>query len=61
MAKKLLSLNLIESINKVAVVLSIFLKLRNDNGMALKPAWQVKEDGGMGLRAHVSLEKNGHP
>lgn len=29
--------------------------------MALKPTWQVKDDGGMGLGAHMSLEKNGHP
>lgn len=29
--------------------------------MALKPTWEVKDDGGMGVGAHVSLEKNGRP
>lgn len=45
------------STNNVAVVLSTFLKLESEDGMALRPTWEVKDDGGMGMGAHVSLEK----
>lgn len=37
----------------VAVVLSIALKLGNEDGMALKTTWEVKDGGGMGVRTHV--------
>lgn len=32
-----------------------FLKLGSEDGMALKPTWEVKDGGGMGMEAHVSL------
>lgn len=40
-------------LNHVAVVVSVFLKLENENGMALKPTWEVKDDGN-GVRTHTS-------
>lgn len=55
-AEELLSLNKV-STKLVAVVLSIVLKLGNEDDMALKPTWEVKDDGGMGVGTHVLGEE----
>lgn len=39
--------------NHVAIVLPIFLKSGNEDGVVLKPTWEVKDNGGMGVRTCV--------
>lgn len=52
--------------HRVAVSLSIFLKLGSEDGMALRPTWEVKNSGmGVGatgrVEGHMSLERHGRP